>query len=214
MFKHLSKGIRTFQKGDTIIRQGENVDYLYFLQSGSCYRYVVTPKGDNVIYEIKEPDESLSCLIGVLALYTQSEGTNFTFVARTKCECLCIPAADFVSWAAERADVQNGLLRLAMCYYRELSQAYQSHQEGRIANRLCSILADCCISQDKEWIIEKKYSFSEMADMLGVHAVTVSRIVRYLCDEGILEKNTAQLRVLDMDRLLQYASNHAILSYK
>lgn len=214
MFNHLSKGVRTFQKGDTIIRQGDNVDCLYFLQSGSCYRYVITPKGDNVIYEIKEPDGSLSCLIGVLTLYNQSESTNFSFVARTKCECLCIPAADFISWAAERAEIQNGLLCLAMCYYRELSHAYLSHQEGRIANRLCSILANCCISNENGWIIEKKYSFSEMADMLGVHAVTVSRIVRCLCDEQILSKEPAGLKVINMDMLLKYASNNKILSYK
>lgn len=214
MYKSLATKTRKFRKGETILRQGEKLQYLYLLQSGSCYRYLITHKGDTVIYEIKEPDDSLSGLIGVLTLYNQSDCTNFTFVARTNCECLCIPAEEFAAWAADKADVQNALLHLAMYQYNELSQAYQFHQEGRVANRLCGILADCSSPCGQEWIVEKKYSFSEMADMLGVHAVTVSRIIRCLCEEQVLSKDEDGLRVADMERLLEYASNSKPLYYK
>lgn len=175
---------------------------------------MITPKGNTIIYEIKEPDNSFSCLIGVLTLYNQSAFSNYTFMARTTCECLCIPAADFIEWAADKADVQNELLCLAVAAHAELSQAYQFHQEGRIANRLCSILAGCCTFRDHEWRIEKKYSFSELASMLGVHAVTVSRIIRYLCEEQVLSKTPDGLRVMDMDKLMQYASDSETLAYK
>lgn len=214
MFRHLSKGVRVFQKGETIIRQGEPVPYLYLLQSGSCYRYLITPKGNTIIYEIKEPDNSFSCLIGVLTVYNQSGMSNYTFVARTICECLCIPAADFIQWASDKAEVQNELLRLAMAFHAEVSRAFQFHQEGRIANRLCSILVGCCTFRDNEWRIEKKYSFSELANMLGVHAVTVSRIIRCLCEEQVLSKAPDGLLVTDMDKLVAYASDSETLPYK
>lgn len=214
MYKHLATSTRYFKKGETILRQGEKTEFLYLLKSGSCYRYLFTDKGDTIIYEIKKPDGSLNSLIGVLTLYNQEDASHFTFVARTQCECLCIPAKDFVEWAADKPTVQNELVCLAMTYYNELRIAYQSHQEGRIANRLCRILLECIKSDDSSLIITKKYNFSEMAAMLGIHPVTVSRIVRSLCEEKTLAKDPDALRVVNIEKLLAYAGNKEPLIYK
>lgn len=214
MYKHLATSTRYFKKGETILRQGERTEYLYLLKSGSCYRYLFTDKGDTIIYEIKKPDGTLNSLIGVLTMYNQEDASHFTFVARTKCECLCIPAGDFVKWAADKPTVQNELVCLAMTYYNELRIAYQSHQEGRIANRLCRILLDCSAYSESGLVITKKYNFSEMAAMLGIHPVTVSRIIRSLCEERILIKEPDALRIANMEKLLRYASNKEPLIYK
>ena len=173
MFKELATGIRHFSKGETILSQGADVKYLYLLLSGSCYRYLMTEKGDSVIYEIKEAGDTLHSLVGVLAIYNKNETSQFTYVARTACVCHCIPADDFRRW-----------------------------------------LLKCAVKREQDWIIEKKYSFSEMASMAGVHAVTVSRIVRHLCEQGIMEKQGDKLRVHNMDQLMRYANNEDTLYYK
>lgn len=214
MFKELATGIRHFSKGETILSQGADVKYLYLLLSGSCYRYLMTEKGDSVIYEIKEAGDTLHSLVGALAIYNKNETSQFTYVARTSCICRCIPADDFRCWAAQRPDIQNQLLRLTLHYYEELKITYQAHQEGRAANQICRLLLKCAGQQEQNWIIEKKYSFSEMASMAGVHAVTVSRIVRHLCEQGIMEKQGDKLRVHNMDQLMRYANNEDTLNYK
>lgn len=214
MFKELATGIRHFSKGETILSQGADVKYLYLLLSGSCYRYLMTEKGDSVIYEIKEAGDTLNSLVGVLAIYNENGTSQFTYVARTACVCQCIPADDFISWAARRADVQNQLLRLTLHYYEELKITYQAHQEGRAANQICRLLLNYATPQESGWIIEKKYSYFEMASMSGIHAVTASRIIRHLCEKQVLAKDHDRLRVLDMDQMLRYASNEDILTYK
>ena len=103
---------------------------------------------------------------------------------------------------------------LTLHYYEELKITYQAHQEGRAANQICRLLLKCAGQQEQNWIIEKKYSFSEMASMAGVHAVTVSRIVRHLCEQGIMEKQGDKLRVHNMDQLMRYANNEDTLYYK
>ena len=50
--------------------------------------------------------------------------------------------------------------------------------------------------------------------MLGAHAVTVSRIIRCLCEEQVLEKDVDGLWVTDMDKLVAYASDSEALAYK
>lgn len=214
MYRELSAGIRTFHKGETILAQGVTVEYLYLLQSGSCYRSLITDRGDNIIYEIKEAGSTLHSMIGALAVYNKPPAAQFTYIARSNCKCLCIPVKDFLVWAAQRPDIQNQLVRLTLHYYENLRITYQAHQEGRVANRLCQILSDCIEPQAGRWVINKKYSFSEIAGMLGIHVVTFSRMIRSLCDAGVLSKEGTRITVEDKDLLLQLAQNKRTLEYK
>ena len=83
-----------------------------------------------------------------------------------------------------------------------------------MANRLCQILSECMELQADHWVISKKYSFSEIAGMLGIHVVTFSRMIRSLCDAGILSKEGTRITVEDKDLLLQLAQNKRTLEYK
>ena len=214
MFKHLSIGTKSFKKGDVILRQGEQVNYLYLLESGTCYRYMDTDKGDTIIYAIKHPGDTVSSLLGVLNLYNQDETSSFSVVARTSCQCQCIPAESFRQWVEDKPSVLKDLVILASNNSLELRIAFRSFQEGRIANRLCRILISCSENVKTGLVISKDYTFTEMASMLGVHHVTVSRIIRALCEEGVLKKEEGALRILDFDKLSCYAKNEDTLSYK
>lgn len=214
MYRNLASGTRIFHKGEIILAQGVTVEYLYLLQSGSCYRSLITDRGDNVIYEIKEADNMLHSMIGALAVYNKSQASQFTYIARSKCECLCIPAKEFLAWAAQRPEIQNQLVRLTLHYYEELRVTYQAHQEGRVANRLCQILSECMELQAGHWVISRKYNFSEIAGLLGIHVVTFSRMIRSLCEAGVLSKEGTRITVEDKNRLLRLAQNKGILEYK
>lgn len=214
MYKHLADSVQIFNKGEIILRQGEITKYIYYLESGTCYRTHLTDKGDNIIYEIKEPDNTVNSLLGSLTTYTHSGKSFYTFTARTTCHCHRISVAVFKKWVLENPLVLQELLELSMDQYGELRQAFQSYQEGRIANRLCQILLSCCKTIHGEPVIIKKYTFGEMASMLGVHQVTVSRIVRSLCNEGVLDRSPQGFHVLDYEKLQNYANKEEQLLYK
>lgn len=214
MFKHLSIGTKHFNKGDVILRQGDSVEYLYLLESGTCYRHMVTDKGDTIIYAIKKPGNTVSSLLGVLNLYNRDETSCFSFVARSACQCQCIPVGSFREWVENQPAILKELIILASDNSLELRHAFRSFQEGRIANRLCRILMNCSEKTKDGLIITKDYTFAEMASMLGVHHVTVSRIVRSLCNDGVLQKQHQFLKILDAEKLACYARNEERLPYK
>ena len=135
-------------------------------------------------------------------------------MARTSCQCQCIPAESFRQWVEDKPSVLKDLVILASNNSLELRIAFRSFQEGRIANRLCRILISCSENVKTGLVISKDYTFTEMASMLGVHHVTVSRIIRALCEEGVLKKEEGALRILDFDKLSCYAKNEDTLSYK
>ena len=149
---------------------------------------------------------------------TKSMGANqvssFSFVARTPCRCLCIPADTFRVWADDKPAILKDLLILSSNNSRELRVGFRALQEGRVANRLCQILVSCSKTVSGKDMITKDYTFTEIASMLGIHHVTVSRIIRALCEEGVLKKNTGCILILNRERLTQYANNEIPLSYK
>lgn len=214
MFRHLSIGTKKFRKGEVILHQGERVDYLYLLEAGSCYRHMVTDKGDTIIYSIKHGGYTVNSLLGVLNLYNKEHTSSFSFVARTNCRCSCIPAEYFRQWVEDKPGVLKDLVILAADNSLEVRMAFRAFQEGRIANRLCRILLSCSTMERGEMVISRDYTFSEVASMLGVHPVTVSRIVRALCEGHVLQKDSGRLRITNAEQLTRYADNVDPLSYK
>ena len=214
MFEALSTGTRIYQKGETILRQGNTVNYLYFLESGDCYRSMTTDKGDTIIYEIKQGGQSFASLLGVLNLYNRNPVSSFSFEAKTTCVCQCIPADAFRDWAESDPKVMKQILIHAMEISREVREAFQSYQEGRIANRLCRLFLNCSEKNEEGQLILRDFTLSEFASMLGVHPVTVSRITRVLCQEKVLQKERGSFYIRNQPAMEEYAANKRSVSYR
>lgn len=98
-------------KGTVFIKQGDPVEYIYYLTSGYFYRIMTTVKGDEVIYSIKSASEDMAqCLIGVFCLYGShssrthaGRGSSTDFVAMTDCEGYMIPKEEFYAYANDRS---------------------------------------------------------------------------------------------------------------
>lgn len=212
--KELSDCCCVFQKGETIVAQGEVVAYVYYLEKGVCFRTLTTDKGDEVIYNLKESGQDIRSLIGALSLYSSRGYSNYSFIAKTPCQCLRIPAARFKDWAKDRPDVLMNLLLMAMDYYQELMADFQSRQEGRVANRLCQLLLQDSYFTNGQLCVSKNYTHAQLGAFLGIHKVTVSRILRTLREEGVLTKTAHDLVITDPLRLRRYADGVEKLNYK
>jgi len=202
-----------FKKNDYIIRQGEKVDSIYYLVSGTCYRTIVTEKGDEIIYGVKESrNDLIHSLLGVLVLYTDGISTN-QFIARSKCCCYKIPKEVFFQYVKDKPDILTKLLYLAMWELRELAGSFQARQEGKVANRLCKLLLKNAQTTQGKRLIDKRLSNSEISRFLGIHKVTVARILRVLKDEGIIDKQKEGIIILDESRLEKYAKAETTMDY-
>jgi len=202
-----------FKKKSYIIRQGEKVDSIYYLVSGTCYRTTITEKGDEIIYGVKESNNNLiHSLLGVLVLYSDGISTN-QFVARSKCCCYKIPKEVFFQYVQVRPDILTQMLYMAMWELRELASSFQARQEGKVANRLCNLLLKKAQTKQGKRLIDKGYSNSEISRFLGIHKVTVARILRVLKDEGIIDKQKEGIIILDEERLENYAKAEKMMDY-
>ncbi|WP_031517836.1 Crp/Fnr family transcriptional regulator [Desulfofalx alkaliphila] len=203
-----------FKKGDYIIRQGEEIQYLYYLEKGSCRRSTITEKGDEIVFGIKDSSkEFVQRVLGVLILY--SDGVSVSnFIAEEDCRCYRIPKDTFTEYVQDKPDILNSLVSLAMYELRELKKSFQARQEGKVANRLCELLLNNAYHKNGKLIVNKKYSLTKISQFLGIHRVTVAKILKSLRDEGVITREKEGIVILDEKQLENYANAEKIIDYK
>lgn len=201
-----------FEKGSYIIRQGDMMDFLYYLVSGTCYRTLITEKGDEIIYGIKESNNSIHSMLGVLTLFSNGV-SEYHFIAKSKCRCYKIPKEAFFEYVQDDANILSQLLHMATDNIRELVDSLQARNEGKVGNRLCKFLLSN--AQDKQGVllVSKGYSNATISKFLGIHKVTVAKILRALKEEGIIRKEKDGIFILNEKKLTSYAMDEKIIDY-
>ena len=59
-----------FQPGESLIRFGEELEYVYYLESGEVYCNALTKEGHAFIFSRKVGGQGVSSLIGILTAYS------------------------------------------------------------------------------------------------------------------------------------------------
>lgn len=209
-----------FKKNDIIIRQGEKLDAVYYLLSGVCYRRAVNKRGDEIIYGIKESQPSAEfspnfvlSVIGVLVLYSEDGISSSNFCAGDKCCCYRIPKEVFLNYVQDKPDAITQIAKLAMRELRILAGSFMARQEGQVANQLCRLLLKHAKPGPDGVLTVKNLSNLAIGQFLGLHKVTVNRILRALKAEAVIDKTRNCITIQDRNRLEEYARSEQHIEY-
>lgn len=130
----------------------------------------------------------------------------------TDCEGYLIPKEAFYEYASDNAELLNHLLDAMLDEYVRLLHNYQSRQEFSVANRLCQFLLEYSEPNQDNTVRRVSVKNVDLAGFLGVHKVTVARIIKSLKEGGCLERRKEGLFIIDVPQLERYA-NGAYLEY-
>jgi len=203
-----------FKKGTTFVEQGERIDYIYYLVSGTCYRRSITEKGNVLIINIKEPGDFVNSLVGVFALYTEKRTLRNSIIAATRCYCYKIPIETFSRFVEDKPEILTELLKLFSTYYREVLVNLQARQEGKVPNRLCEFLINKAeIKRDKLIVSKKNSSNAEISRLIGIHRVTVAKIIKALKNKGVILKENEEIVILNKEEMMRYVGAEKTLDY-
>ncbi len=204
---------QAFDKNDFIVRQGQAVEYIYFLAEGCCIRNIFTIKGDEIIYDERIANNSAYCLLGALTLYTPIIIHETNFIAKTNCICHKIYYKDFLEFLSLYPSVLHELLQMALSSYQNINANFHAKQKGQAPCRVCSFLLENAKLSGENYILDKHFSISEIARYLGMHRITVSKIILALCDEGCCTHAEKGLLLQNRETLQLYASGDEKLNY-
>ena len=205
-----------FKKGEKLIVAGEEIEYIYYLIKGTVYRELVTAKGYEGIFACKKSEDIADALVGILILYnkTGSVGSRYDFVAHTDCTCYRIPKDVCMEYLRDHPVLLERVLEHAMRELTKMTQLFLARREGTATTHLCFLLLRRAKETENGLLVSRKLTNVEISKLLNVHKVTISRMLRALREEGVIERTSEGILILQPDRLKQYAKNEAILEYE
>ena len=105
-------------------------------------------------------------------------------------------------------------IRLMTRETKRLTELYNSKREGDAASRLCALLLDQSRLKDGQTIVPAYWNNLEIAKYLGIHTVTVSRILKILKQSGALKRSPQGLVLTDPAKIAAYAEHREQLNYR
>ncbi|MFP3875001.1 MAG: Crp/Fnr family transcriptional regulator [Thiohalophilus sp.] len=193
----------TFQPGEVIYHGGEESRLLFIVRQGRLKLITHLPNGRSRIVRLHKRGS----LIGLDGL--MGEGHEHTAIAINNVAAYKVPHHFFHQWKKDEPQLYNRLLEHWHEYlnYADtwITEFSTGNVEGRVA-RLLRFLAEF-ESETGPYVVEL-LTTDEMADILGVTAESVSRVIAALKRESVLdpiENNSESLFTCDLVALEQLA---------
>lgn len=188
-----------FKKGEHIITQGEDLEYLCFLIEGRLKIFAASDEGKKLIIAFTQPFS----MLGDIEFVQRKPYLN-TVEAITEGKLLKIPVAIVEKYGREHLPFMTYLLDAitgkfyANAYAQSFNLLYSV--DVRFASYLLSITAE-----DDEVSI---YHIRDVADLIGTSYRHLNRIIAQLCSLGYIERADRTIRIINRDKLLQLAKQN------
>ncbi len=206
---HIQKGAFIYQHTDE-----PSEKFIYLLDEGICALTSMTMDGEENIHLYFHPCRLISFNHHIITnKLDPSCDIRFAIIAKTECTVYQIPLATF--WEMLRTDMdfnQFVMQTLANNYQEVLVHLHWRVEKSAIA-RLCYLLLEIAESSRRRNLIPKFFTYVELAKYLGVHQVTVSRIMTKIKKLGYVKKCPEGLSIEDKEALRTLIENESQFKY-
>lgn len=193
------------KKNDCLYNRAHLDKYVYCLEEGLCALHSVSPGGKERIYQYFLPGDFVGFIPAYARSYPDDTFYAFSITAKSACTLYQIPYATFREFVDAHPDFYRWLFETAIAHYDNALKHCYALQDGNNFVSLCCALAELAIYEAPHHVIHKDFSYGELANYLGIHTITVTRLMARLKDMGIVSKQGHQTVIRDMDRLAALA---------
>lgn len=184
---------------------------VYCLVSGVCALVRFTQNGEEVIYHyFKEGD----CIGGVPLFLSHNDTTglyslyNFcSLFTKTECVLYKISFSAIERMIRETPEIGFWISECVSRHFMAVISHIHSSVEDHTAGRLCRTLLELAYEKHGRFELERYFTNTELAKYLGVHSVTISKIMGVLKKMDVIEKEGHKTVIRDMERL-KYLAEH------
>lgn len=186
---------RTVEKG-TIIHNG-NMDCtgLILVKSGQLRAYILSDEGREItIYRLFDRD---MCLFSASCIM-RSIQFEITIEAEKKTELWVIPSEIYKSIMEESAPVANYTNELMASRFSDVMWLIEQIMWKSLNKRVATFLLEECAIENSN---ELKITHEVIANHLGSHREVITRMLRYLQNEGMVKLSRGTVMVTDEEKL-------------
>ena len=191
---------------NSVVQQSRGV--ACFLESGSCSLSGLTWDGKQQIFLYSHGPRLVGFTQHMPAVQRGDE-PHIIITAKTSCVVYQMGGELFARLLQQEPLFQKYVMQVLAENYVDLLRHYQSSQSQCATARLCTFLLNYAQQEGGRLCMPAYFTLSEVSHYLGVHTVTVSRIVAQLRQRGYIEKEGRRVILLDPDGLGQLVKEHA-----
>lgn len=163
--------LKTFSKGDVIVREGQFVKVVPIVISGVIRVFQTKEDREILLYYVESKQ---TCMMSLSACFFNNESPSQA-VSIEKTEVLIVPTRLITQWQKEYSSWNQFIIRTFRNRYDELLNTFESVAFDHIDKRVLEYL-ECRISRQKDNKV--KISHLELANELGTTRVVISRILK------------------------------------
>ena len=202
-----------FKKGDYIGHQGAPLKYVHYLLEGSSKNIFLSENGQELVVNTKSATDT-DRIINAFGIFLKPEPyTQCDTIALEDCRCIQIPIKTFQDYLKTDNELMMSLLEIITTRHSELLYQVGFRQEGNTASSVCEYLLKFA-DKNESYLPKDLSKTSSIAQKLGIHAVTVSKVLGVLKKEGIIEKSSNTILIKNSKELRNYATKKKKMDYK
>ncbi len=186
--------MRRIPRGQTVVRVGDHTDYVYFVLTGSLKVVVSDEEGREVILSILGQGE----LFGEMGIFGE-QPRSASVVAVVPSDLVMIAKHDFRLIMENTFDVAWRIMGNLSERLRTADRKIESLALMDVYGRVARLLIDMSEDVGGKTMVARKISKQDIAKMIGASREMVSRVMKDLGQQGLIEE-TAQGIIL-CDRL-------------
>lgn len=189
-----------FEKGEYICRNGDDMEYQFFLVDGEVKVYTTLDNGKIYLIRIEKPLHSY----GDIELFSSS-----TYVANAEalsvCVCIGIPVSVIRKEYWNQPEFLRFICRSLGSRLESISHMSAENVYLPLKNKLASYLL--LHKEENSMKIVLRYSFIDISDHLGATYRHLNRTMKELENEGLISRNGKEIIVEDLEELKALAGD-------
>lgn len=174
--------LRKFPKNSIIIAEGEQSDSLYIVNQGEVKIYISDDEGKEMPLRILGPGD----YFGELAILDQKPRSASAITLRDS-NFSVITSKDFMQCLQCNPEIAINLLQILASCLRDATESQRQLALMDVYSRLIITLQTLSREENGINILEPKPTQQDIASKIGASREMVSRILKYLKDNGYIE---------------------------
>jgi CRP/FNR family cyclic AMP-dependent transcriptional regulator len=196
--------LRNIPRHTVVLNAGDSTDNIYFVLSGALKVQVSDEDGREVILSKLGPGE-LFGEMGVLDDHPRSA----TVLAVEPSEVVVMGKADFKQCLVDNPDVSLFIMRNLTKRLRMADRNIESLALLDVYGRVARLLLESSETVNGRKVVTKKITKQDIGKMIGASREMVSRVMRDLTAQGLIEERDGQLILLDPEAFRRHGDMDA-----
>ena len=185
--------MRRMARNDIVVRAGDATDSVYLILSGNLKVLVEDEEGNEVIFSLLGPGDVFGEM-GVL----DDKPRSATVICLSSCTLAVITQADFMHCLREHFEVTEYMMRGLVRRLRDADRRIESLALMDVNGRVARLLLDMAETVDGKPTIRGRISRQDIARMVGASREMVSRVMKDLREQGLIEESEGQIVLHDL----------------